>query len=153
MEINFKLERNVSSNELMITNKLLVVKAVREHCQTDLQSALEIVNQVMNLMLKLMHAAPVNVPAVRENIQLMLSGISNPDVLQDIQRFVRITVKNQNEPHFCDADCVHKCESAGCNSKIDYHDEPYCYTHSPDSGSSFKDYDSRNGGWTKSVPF
>lgn len=57
-------------------------------------------------------------------------------------------MKNQIELHLCeDSDCRHKCEHSGCEKTILYHDEPYCFTHSPDSGSSFKNYDSRTGGW------
>lgn len=52
------------------------------------------------------------------------------------------------ELHLCEAEtCRHKCEQAGCDHHILYHDEPYCFTHSPDEGSSFKNYDSRKGGW------
>jgi len=52
------------------------------------------------------------------------------------------------EFHLCEAEtCRHKCEKEGCDNHILYHDEPYCFTHSPDSGSSFSNYDSRNGGW------
>jgi hypothetical protein len=34
----------------------------------------------------------------------------------------------------------HFCEYHGCDSKSLYDDEPYCFTHSPDSGSSVKGY-------------
>jgi hypothetical protein len=34
----------------------------------------------------------------------------------------------------------HKCEHDGCHAYPIYDDEPYCFTHSPDSGSSFKGY-------------
>jgi hypothetical protein len=53
-----------------------------------------------------------------------------------------------HEFHLCEADtCRHKCEHSGCDHHILYHDEPYCFTHSPDEGSSFRNYDSRTGGW------
>ncbi len=53
-----------------------------------------------------------------------------------------------HEFHLCEADtCRHKCERSGCDRHILYHDEPYCFTHSPDEGSSFRNYDSRTGGW------
>lgn len=52
------------------------------------------------------------------------------------------------EFHLCETEpCRHKCEKEGCDNHILYHDEPYCFTHSPDSGSSFNNYDSRTGGW------
>ena len=50
--------------------------------------------------------------------------------------------------HLCETEpCRHKCEQEGCDNMILYHDEPYCFTHSPDEGSSFRNYDSRTGGW------
>lgn len=32
----------------------------------------------------------------------------------------------------------HNCVTAGCTSRVIYDDEPWCFTHSPDSGSSVK---------------
>ena len=34
----------------------------------------------------------------------------------------------------------HQCETTGCDIHIIYDDEPFCFTHSPDSGSSVKGY-------------
>lgn len=34
----------------------------------------------------------------------------------------------------------HQCEHSGCEHMVIYDDEPWCYTHSPDSGSSVKGY-------------
>lgn len=34
----------------------------------------------------------------------------------------------------------HKCETSGCNSIVRFDDEPWCFIHSPDSGSSKKGY-------------
>lgn len=34
----------------------------------------------------------------------------------------------------------HKCKTEGCPVEIPYDDEPYCFTHSPDEGSSVKGY-------------
>lgn len=34
----------------------------------------------------------------------------------------------------------HKCEKFGCENHIIYDDEPYCFTHSPDEGSSVRGY-------------
>jgi hypothetical protein len=34
----------------------------------------------------------------------------------------------------------HKCEMPECQYHIIYDDEPYCYTHSPDEGSSVRGY-------------
>lgn len=43
----------------------------------------------------------------------------------------------------------HDCEEPGCTRTVIYWDEPYCFTHSPDEGSSFRNYDSRQGGWLR----
>jgi hypothetical protein len=53
-------------------------------------------------------------------------------------------VKEKSMYHDCGDACLHECEHPGCDRKIPYHDEPYCFTHSPDSGSSVPGYDSRN---------
>lgn len=37
----------------------------------------------------------------------------------------------------------HQCEAAGCTNFVLYDDEPKCYTHSPDSGSSVRGYSAR----------
>lgn len=34
----------------------------------------------------------------------------------------------------------HKCSRAGCRTLVLYNDEPWCFTHSPDEGSSVKGY-------------
>lgn len=34
----------------------------------------------------------------------------------------------------------HKCDERGCDARVLYNDEPYCFTHSPDSGSSVRGY-------------
>ncbi len=34
----------------------------------------------------------------------------------------------------------HKCEEDGCEFTVQYDDEPWCFTHSPDSGSSIRGY-------------
>ena len=45
--------------------------------------------------------------------------------------------------HRCSDECRHRCEHDGCDAIVRYHDEPFCYTHSPDEGSSMMGYDSR----------
>lgn len=37
----------------------------------------------------------------------------------------------------------HKCEDTTCSTIVIYDDEPWCFTHSPDSGSSLKGYSAR----------
>ena len=34
----------------------------------------------------------------------------------------------------------HKCQSYGCDARPIYNDEPFCFTHSPDEGSSVRGY-------------
>jgi hypothetical protein len=34
----------------------------------------------------------------------------------------------------------HACEHKGCLNRPVYDDEPFCFTHSPESGSSYKGY-------------
>jgi hypothetical protein len=34
----------------------------------------------------------------------------------------------------------HKCEHSGCGHMVPYDDEPWCYSHSPDEGSSVQGY-------------
>jgi hypothetical protein len=41
---------------------------------------------------------------------------------------------------FSDEDGSHPCDYEGCDNIVMYDDEPYCYEHSPDSGSSFIGY-------------
>lgn len=37
----------------------------------------------------------------------------------------------------------HKCESEDCETIVEFDDEPYCFTHSPDEGSSLPGYSAR----------
>jgi hypothetical protein len=34
----------------------------------------------------------------------------------------------------------HKCVTPGCDRTVQYDDEPWCFTHSPDEGSSQRGY-------------
>lgn len=34
----------------------------------------------------------------------------------------------------------HKCEFPTCDARSNYDDEPYCFVHSPDEGSSVRGY-------------
>ena len=38
---------------------------------------------------------------------------------------------------------AHPCTSPGCEHTVLFDDEPYCYTHSPDEGSSVRGYSYR----------
>jgi hypothetical protein len=37
-------------------------------------------------------------------------------------------------------DGQHPCEHEGCPHTVEYDDEPYCFTHSPDEGSAVPGY-------------
>ena len=41
---------------------------------------------------------------------------------------------------YSDEDGSHPCDYETCDNIVMYDDEPYCYEHSPDSGSSFFGY-------------
>lgn len=38
---------------------------------------------------------------------------------------------------------VHQCVAEGCNSVVEFDDEPWCFTHSPDEGSSVFGFSAR----------
>lgn len=44
----------------------------------------------------------------------------------------------------------HKCSDFDCKCIVEFDDEPYCYVHSPDSGSSVEGYSAREQ--QKNVP-
>lgn len=37
----------------------------------------------------------------------------------------------------------HKCVTPGCDRQVEFDDEPWCFTHSPDEGSSLQGYSAR----------
>jgi hypothetical protein len=37
----------------------------------------------------------------------------------------------------------HECVTTGCSNVVIYDDEPWCFTHSPDAGSSKPGYSAR----------
>ncbi len=39
----------------------------------------------------------------------------------------------------------HKCVTLGCDKIVEFDDEPWCFTHSPDEGSSLRGYSARRG--------
>jgi len=46
----------------------------------------------------------------------------------------------------------HKCEMEGCGFIVQYDDEPYCFKHSPDSGSSVPGYSAKRKAELKAEP-
>lgn len=47
------------------------------------------------------------------------------------------------ETHITEGVFVHQCISPGCGTLVEYDDEPCCFKHSPDSGSSLPFYSAR----------
>lgn len=47
---------------------------------------------------------------------------------------------------------THPCDQWGCEHTVLFDDEPYCYTHSPDSGSSARGYSWMRANITRQVP-
>lgn len=45
------------------------------------------------------------------------------------------------------AEGVHPCEHRGCREYVAFDDEPYCFKHSPDSGSYVRGYSYQEGGF------
>jgi hypothetical protein len=39
--------------------------------------------------------------------------------------------------------CPHQCVGEGCDIIVQFDDEPWCFTHSPDAGSSLAGYSAR----------
>lgn len=37
----------------------------------------------------------------------------------------------------------HECVEVGCDRVVEFDDEPWCFTHSPDEGSSLRGYSAR----------
>lgn len=38
---------------------------------------------------------------------------------------------------------IHECEMDGCLRNVEFDDEPFCFTHSPDKGSSMPGYSAK----------
>lgn len=42
-----------------------------------------------------------------------------------------------------DGICPHECIATGCGNIVQFDDEPWCFTHSPDDGSSLPGWSAR----------
>ncbi len=40
---------------------------------------------------------------------------------------------------------IHECITQGCDRRVEFDDEPWCFAHSPDEGSSIEGYSARKG--------
>lgn len=150
-----------------ILNKIEAIKDFRAATNCSLRDAKDAIDNFGDVLKK---AAP-NFFTVKTQINTLLDDL-NPaapeDVkfLTDILAFVKTTspknltahgikpptmgsfdndgnYKPSTEFHNCGDECRHKCKQVGCQHMVPFHDEPYCFTHSPDSGSSVPGYDSR----------
>lgn len=63
------------------------------------------------------------------------------DVLSDDFCFNCGRAKSSHEGVFW-----HTCKAHGCARSVEFDDEPYCFTHSPDEGSSVYGYSAREEG-------
>jgi len=162
--INIDFKSDVIVHTLELDNKIGFIKQIREATNCSLRDAKDAAEKISKIITDLEPATNV----VRSRIARVLSDHdeNNPENLQfllDVLQFMQTTkpsnLKAHNIPvgtfsdngdykpyehHMCGDECLHECEHAGCDRKIPYHDEPYCFTHSPDSGSSVPGYDSRN---------
>jgi hypothetical protein len=170
-DIIIPLHKNPITHKLSLDTKIDFIRNIRNVANCDLRAAKDAaeaiekiilnlvptINTTRNRIAQVMREHEENTP---ENLQFML----------DVLRFMETTkpsnlkahnipvgtfkdngdynaynpVKEKSMYHDCGDACLHKCEHAGCDRMVQYHDEPYCFTHSPDEGSSVAGYDSRN---------
>lgn len=161
-DIVIPLHKSPITHELSLDTKIDFIRNIRNVTNCDLRAAKDAaeaiekiisnlvptINTTRNRIAQVMREYEENTP---QNLQFLL------DVLQFMQTTKPSNLKAHNIPvpehdagivthntyHMCGDECRHKCEKAGCTSMVSYHDEPYCFTHSPDSGSSVPGYDSR----------
>ena len=149
--ITFELQRGVATNKVVMNDKIDLIKQIKEFTMCDLRTAKNIVDDLSQSLEK----AQPDDRQTRLKIHELVSDMEGADLL-DVLRFITVTMKPKPAKipttgvyHNCDDACRHQCEYNGCDRMIAFHDEPYCFTHSPDSGSSVPGYDSR----TQKNPF
>jgi hypothetical protein len=153
MEITLSFSENPITHELILNNKIESIKHIREATNCDLRSAKDASEAIAKIITDL----KPNMTVARTRITglLMKHDKNTPQNLQfilDVLHFMERTQPSNLEKHdipvpeyhSCGEECRHECEQYGCASMISFHDEPYCFKHSPDSGSSMRGYDSRN---------
>jgi hypothetical protein len=62
------------------------------------------------------------------------------DSLSKVAIFWRKIVLLDDQPITDDGIFVHECITPGCDRRVEFDDEPWCFTHSPDEGSSVEGY-------------
>ena len=153
-KITIEFTQNPYTHALMLNNKIEFIKAVKNATNCDLRSAKQTAEKIAEMIVNL----KPTVVTTRNNIERIISGHSentdeNLRFLLDVLRFMKVSqpknLENHGievpkyEHHSCGDECRHKCEQSSCERMVSSHDEPYCFTHSPDSGSSVPGYDSR----------
>jgi len=171
--INIPLSRNAATHKFVILNKLQFIKDIRSATQCTLTEAKHIADKIDDMFQELQPAQQTVYSLImNELVKHQDRSAENLSFLMDVLQFIKTTspdnlkahgidvpkmgtfdedgnydpydpVKETSMHHVCDDACLHECEHTGCDRKIQYHDEPYCFTHSPDSGSSVPGYDSR----------
>jgi len=150
--LTFTISHDIISHELRVEDKINTIKAFHSITQCDLHTAKSSVDAIADTLNNMLAAANPKPNTVKTSIIAELDKIDlndeNLDLLRDILQFVQVTNGAKITTHTHD-EGKHKCEEPGCDRIVQFWDEPYCFTHSPDSGSSFQNYDARKGGWIK----
>lgn len=145
--ITFELQRSVVDNKILMSDKVDLIKQIKEFTMCDLRTAKNIVDELAQ---SLKNAQPDD-RQTRLKIHTLIGDLEGNDLL-DVLQFINVTMKPKPTSklpttgvyHNCGDACRHQCEYNGCERMIAFHDEPFCFTHSPDSGSSVPGYDSRD---------
>lgn len=158
--ISFELSRDVATNEIKLDNKIEAIMNIRSFTFCEMKKAKDMVDDLVTAINK---AKPKDT-IVRSEINRIIAHLDGNDLI-DILRFVTVTnegaatrsvkmgsftdegdyvpMTKSTDYHSCGDECRHQCEYPGCDRMIQFHDEPFCFTHSPDEGSSVTGYDYR----------
>jgi len=144
MTVSFQLSRDVATNEIKLDDKISTIMDIRRFTFCELKEAKDIVENIIETINK---AVPKDT-AVRSEINRIITHLDGNDLI-DILRFVTVTREGAStrnikyDHHSCGNECRHQCEYPDCDRMIGFHDEPFCFEHSPDEGSSVPGYDYR----------
>jgi len=169
--INIPLSKDVVTHKFNVVNKIQFIKDIRSNTHCGLVEAKNIVDKIDDMFQELKPVQQTVYSLVMsELVKYQDRSDENLSFLMDVLQFMKTTspanlkahdmevptmgtfnndgsynpAPVKNSYHMCDTECRHECEHAGCDRMVAYHDEPYCFTHSPDSGSSVPGYDSRH---------
>lgn len=99
-------------------------------------------------------------PDVQEAVNVHLTYVGAvPDLLRDTCVYYGCYAPRERD-NWCHTHWglfLHQCTEPGCPSTVRYDDEPYCFTHSPDEGSSRRGWSAyvqamRNNGHAAFLP-